>query len=64
MLRSLKDFTGRESIFIDANIFLHHAFDTNATSIGFLKSDRVTPDAVKHLLRDNKNREKEKWLSD
>jgi len=89
MLRSLKDFTGKEAIFIDANIFLHHAFNTNTTSIEFLKKvesldmkaytstlvleeiifklimqsasnfiDRVTIDVVKHLLRDNKNREK------
>lgn len=37
MQRKLKDFTEKEPIFIDANIFLHHAFDTNITSIEFLK---------------------------
>jgi len=30
MQRNLKDFSGKEPIFIDANIFLHHAFDLNS----------------------------------
>lgn len=37
MRRNLKDFAGKAPIFIDANIFLHHAFGTNITSIEFLK---------------------------
>ena len=37
MQRNLKDFSGKEPIFIDANIFLHHAFDSNDDSIEFLK---------------------------
>jgi len=37
MQKNLKDFKGKEAIFIDANIFLHHAFDTNAVSVEFLK---------------------------
>jgi predicted nucleic acid-binding protein len=37
MLRSLKDFAGGEAVFIDANIFLHHAFGTNSASTEFLK---------------------------
>jgi len=38
MQRNLKDFKGKEAIFIDANIFLHHAFDMNPTSVVFLKT--------------------------
>ena len=38
MRKNLKDFKGKEPIFIDANIFLHHAFDMNPTSIEFLKT--------------------------
>ncbi|MEW6408500.1 MAG: type II toxin-antitoxin system VapC family toxin [Nitrospirota bacterium] len=37
MQRNLKDFKGKEAIFIDANIFLHHAFDVNPISVDFLK---------------------------
>ncbi len=37
MPRRLLDFHGKEKIFIDANIFLHHAFDVNEESIEFLK---------------------------
>jgi predicted nucleic acid-binding protein len=37
MRKNLKDFKGKEAIFIDANIFLHHAFDTNPASVEFLK---------------------------
>lgn len=36
MQKNLNDFSGKESIFIDANIFLHHAFDINPVSIEFL----------------------------
>ncbi len=36
MPKSLKDFSGREPIFLDANIFLHHAFNTNDLSVQFL----------------------------
>ena len=38
MRKNLKDFKGKEAIFIDANIFLHHAFDMNPASVEFLKS--------------------------
>lgn len=38
MQRNLKDFKGKEAIFIDANIFLHHAFDMNPASVEFLKT--------------------------
>lgn len=38
MQKNLKDFKGKEAIFIDANIFLHHAFDINAASVEFLKN--------------------------
>lgn len=37
MQKNLKDFKGKEAFFIDANIFLHHAFDINAISVEFLK---------------------------
>lgn len=37
MQKSLKEFKEKEAIFIDANIFLHHAFDVNPNSIQFLK---------------------------
>ncbi|MEW6681119.1 MAG: PIN domain-containing protein [bacterium] len=37
MEKKLKDFIGKEAIFIDANIFLYHAFGTNVISIEFLK---------------------------
>jgi predicted nucleic acid-binding protein len=37
MQKNLRDFKGKDSIFIDANIFLHHAFDINSISVEFLK---------------------------
>lgn len=37
MQKNLKDFKGKEAIFVDANIFLHHAFDVNVISVEFLK---------------------------
>lgn len=37
MKKSLKEFREREGIFVDANIFLHHAFDINTVSVEFLK---------------------------
>ena len=37
MRKNLKDFREKEGIFVDANIFLHHAFDINAVSVEFLK---------------------------
>ena len=37
MKKSLEEFKGKEAIFIDANIFLHHAFNTNPASSEFLK---------------------------
>jgi predicted nucleic acid-binding protein len=36
MRKNLRDFRGREPIFIDANIFLHHAFNMNEVSVTFL----------------------------
>lgn len=45
MPKSVKDFAGEKPIFIDANIFLHHAFGTNAVSIEFLK--RVETENIK-----------------
>lgn len=37
MQKNLKGFKEKDGIFIDANIFLHHAFDMNSTSVDFLK---------------------------
>lgn len=36
MKKSLKEFQSEEAIFIDASIFLHHAFDINNVSVEFL----------------------------
>jgi predicted nucleic acid-binding protein len=36
MRKDLRDFEGNNSIFLDAAIFLHHAFDTNPVSVEFL----------------------------
>lgn len=36
MLKNLRDFESGSHIFIDATIFLHHAFDTNPVSVEFL----------------------------
>lgn len=36
MQKNLRDFEGSSPIFIDATIFLHHAFDTNSISVEFL----------------------------
>ena len=36
MRNNLNGFTGRDQIFIDANIFLHHAFNVNDVSVQFL----------------------------
>ncbi len=36
MQKNLKDFQGSNPVFIDATIFLHHAFDTNPVSVEFL----------------------------
>jgi predicted nucleic acid-binding protein len=38
MQKKLKEFNEKDPIFIDANIFLHHAFDSNPISIQFLKA--------------------------
>jgi predicted nucleic acid-binding protein len=37
MLKKISSFSEKAPIFIDANIFLHHAFNTNADSVDFLK---------------------------
>ena len=36
MQKNLRDFEGTSAIFIDATVFLQHAFDTNPVSVGFL----------------------------
>ncbi|MDO8446762.1 MAG: PIN domain-containing protein [Deltaproteobacteria bacterium] len=36
MQKNLRYFNGKEAIFIDSNIFLHHAFDINHVSVEFL----------------------------
>ncbi len=36
MLKNLRDFKGGSAVFIDAVIFLHHAFDSNPESVEFL----------------------------
>lgn len=45
MRKRLEDFAGEAPIFIDANIFLHHAFGTNDLSVEFLK--RVESENIK-----------------
>jgi predicted nucleic acid-binding protein len=45
MVRNLKDFEERKPIFIDANIFLYHAFNTNSDAIDFLQ--RVESSSLK-----------------
>jgi predicted nucleic acid-binding protein len=45
MPRDVKEFAGERPIFIDANIFLHHAFGTNSASTAFLK--RVEEENIK-----------------
>lgn len=37
MAKSLKDFAGEEAIYLDANIFLHHAFGTKLGAADFLQ---------------------------
>ncbi|MDA8172882.1 MAG: PIN domain-containing protein [Nitrospiraceae bacterium] len=36
MQKNLRDFEGKSTVFIDATIFLHHAFDANPVSVEFL----------------------------
>ena len=36
MQKNLRYFEGSNAVFIDANIFLHHAFDSNTVSVEFL----------------------------
>ena len=36
MQKNLRDFKDSNAVFIDAAIFLHHAFDTNSASVEFL----------------------------
>jgi len=45
MRKNLRDFEGGSPVFIDATIFLHHAFDTNPISVEFLK--RVETSSMK-----------------
>ncbi len=42
MRKNLKDFKAKEAMFVDANIFLHHAFDMNPISVEFLKAIEST----------------------
>ncbi len=42
MLKNLKNFNEKSSIFIDANIFLHHAFNSNDVSKDFLNKIEVS----------------------
>ncbi len=42
MLKNLRDFEGSSPVFIDATIFLHHAFDTNPVSIEFLNRIEIS----------------------
>jgi predicted nucleic acid-binding protein len=37
MVRNLNDFREKELIFIDANIFLYHAFNSNDDAVSFLQ---------------------------
>ena len=49
--KSLDDFPNKGRIFIDANIFLHHAFDLNESSVRFLQRvERGTIKAYTSLL--------------
>jgi predicted nucleic acid-binding protein len=36
MRKNLRNFEGTSAVFIDATVFLHHAFDTNPVSVEFL----------------------------
>jgi len=36
MLKNLRDYSGSSTVFVDATIFLHHAFDSNPVSVEFL----------------------------
>ena len=36
MRKNLRDFEGTSAVFIDATVFLHHAFDANPVSVEFL----------------------------
>jgi predicted nucleic acid-binding protein len=42
MLKNLSDFKGNSAVFIDATIFLHHAFDSNPVSVEFLSRIETT----------------------
>ncbi len=42
MLKNLRDFRGSSAVFIDATIFLHHAFDSNHVSVEFLSRIETT----------------------
>ena len=42
MLKNLRDFKGSSAVFIDATIFLHHAFDSNPVSVEFLSRIETT----------------------
>ncbi len=42
MQKNLKDFEGKNPVFIDATIFLHHAFDANPVSVEFLNRVEIS----------------------
>lgn len=42
MLKNLRDFDGNSPVFIDATIFLHHAFDINPVSVEFLNRIEIS----------------------
>jgi predicted nucleic acid-binding protein len=42
MQKDLRDFKGGSPVFIDATIFLHHAFDTNPVSVEFLNRIEIS----------------------
>ena len=45
MQKDLRDFEGSSPVFLDATIFLHHAFDTNPVSVEFL--NRIELSSIK-----------------
>jgi predicted nucleic acid-binding protein len=42
MQKNLRDFESKSAVFIDATVFLHHAFDTNPVSIEFLNRVEIS----------------------
>ena len=42
MRKNLRDFENKSAVFIDATVFLHHAFDTNPVSVEFLNRIEIS----------------------